>query len=252
MTEVFRECEDVVRLIRSRRPEWLRVPPDSASFHRLRADWAGGRGFWYRARHDTASEARRIAFLEGDRMDRARDEARQRRADMARLRFENMPLTGWRGRPIGHLLGWDGDEVDAWRLESVERWWLSFVEHPEAATVDWLSPFVDVRKLSRERRSWNRLWLYEATAEDLPREWMRWAVRMLQGVRKVTPGTPGDNQLAVYLYEVDGLVSADAALVDIVNRVRVDSPLPAGEAHLLRHGDDPLSSVAYAWSNPGE
>ena len=46
----------------------------------------------------------------------------------------------------------------------------------------------------------------------------------LQGLRKVTSGTPGDNQIALYCFHADAFVSADGALVDIINKARPEMP----------------------------
>jgi hypothetical protein len=248
MTESFEECRDVREAIRRHRPEWLRSRPDLASFYRSRANWAGARGFWHRARHDTAGEAARLASLEGDEIRLARAQAQARRADLKSLHFDSMVLTGWTGRPIRPVPGWDGTDVDAWRLDSVQSWSRSLALGRQHPALDWLGPFVDLRRIAEERRSWNHLWLHEVDVKELPLEWMRWAVSVLQGVRKVTPGTPGDNQLSVYCYEADLLVSADKAFVEIINRVRQDAPAPVAEARLVRRGEDPLKRIVSMWT----
>ena len=68
------------------------------------------------------------------------------------------------------------------------------------------------------------------------------------GVRKVTRGTPGDNQLSVYCYEADVFVSGDSTFVDIINRVRRDAPAPVAEARVLQANDDPLGAIVDLWS----
>lgn len=244
MTEVYMECDDVLAMLRRHRHDWLLSDPDLRTFHRLRADWAGGKGFWSRARSHPADEAVRVLALEGNRMERARQEARQRREDMAELQFDSIQLTGWTGRPIGQIPpGWTGTPVDAWRLESVDLWWRGLVLGLSQAALDWLEPFVDRTRITPHRSSWNHLWYHEAATDELPREWMRWAVSFLQGVRKVTPGTPGDNQLSVYCYDVDGLISCDRTFVDIINRVAAEAPRPVAQAYRLQNSADPVDVV---------
>jgi hypothetical protein len=48
----------------------------------------------------------------------------------------------------------------------------------------------------------------------------------VQATRAPTPGTPGDNQLATYLLDVDLFVSSDKALVDLVEAMRPHCPAP--------------------------
>jgi hypothetical protein len=70
----------------------------------------------------------------------------------------------------------------------------------------------------------------------------------VQGVRKVTPGTPGDNQLSVYCSEADVFVSGDSTFVDITDRVRRDAPAPVAEAHVLQRDDAPLEAIVNPWA----
>jgi hypothetical protein len=132
MTEVFSECEDVRAVISARRPEWLLAKPDLAAFHRLRADWAGGRGFWQRARRDPQREAGYVAALEGDVFSIARQEARDRRARMSHLQYDSVTLKGWTSRPPRHEPGWDGTEVDVWRVMSSATRWKELLTHPSS------------------------------------------------------------------------------------------------------------------------
>lgn len=99
MTEVFTECEDVRAVVSTRRPEWMLAEPNLAVFHRLRADWAGGRGFWQRARRDPDREAKFVRALSDDRLEMGRREAREQREQMSHLHYDTFPLTGWKGRP---------------------------------------------------------------------------------------------------------------------------------------------------------
>ncbi len=243
MTEVYMECQDVLAVIRRRRPSWLVADPDLRAFYRLRADWSGGRGFWKRARDDPAAEAARVSLVEGDLMSRARSQAHRTRKEMARLQFDSIRLTGWTGRPPDIAPGWDRTPVDAWRLESVYVWWGDLVEGRSQASLDWLGPFVDRDLILRQRSSWNHLWFHEINVEEVPREWMRWAVRFLQGLRKVTRGTPGDNRLAVYGFEADGIVTGDGTFVDIMNRARLDAPKPVAYAYRLPESVDPVDTI---------
>lgn len=119
------------------------------------------------------------------------------------------------------------------------------VSHPPIQAAPGVaSPFVDVQRIAREPASWNHLWLHEVDVEEVPREWLRWAVGWLQGLRKVTPGTPGDNQIAVYTYEADVFVTTDGGFADILNKARIDAPAPVAVAHRLRSGVDPVETVS--------
>lgn len=114
---------------------------------------------------------------------------------------------------------------------------------PSAPSLDWLGPFLDVARIASEQGSWNHLWGHEVVTEEAPREWLRWAVGWLQGLRKVTRGTPGDNQIAVYSYEADVFVTTDGTFADIVNRVRTEAPIAVATAYRVPHGPSIVQPV---------
>lgn len=244
MTEVFYECEDFRHVIRSRRPGWLRAEPDRAQFHRLRAGWSGGR-FWRQVRANPASEAARLRALEGESVQLARAQATSRRGQMKTLQFDSTPLTDWVGRPELSTPGWDGRPVEWWRLEGSEIWWRWLLHETPAR--EWLEPWLNLGVIATDRTSWNPLWFREISAPELPREWVRSAVHFLQGVRKVTPGTPADAQIAVHMVDVELLLSGDTTFVDILNRVRRDAPVHLAEAQAVPHRADALKQVMVRW-----
>jgi len=47
--------------------------------------------------------------------------------------------------------------------------------------------------------SWTRLLLEDTAIEGLPRNWLRWAAGVVADTRKVSTGTPVDNQVASHL-----------------------------------------------------
>jgi hypothetical protein len=60
---------------------------------------------------------------------------------------------------------------------------------------------------------------------------MRWAHAFAQRFRKVTSGSPGDTQLSSYFIETDVVITADKALIEILEECRPFAPrqLPAGK-----------------------
>jgi hypothetical protein len=88
-------------------------------------------------------------------------------------------------------------------------------DHPYA---DWLSAFVDVRLIHVLVPQWKLFWLRHATETGMPRQWLRWAFQHLQAYKRITDGTPGDEQLSAHLVEADLFLSADRGMVDIAKR----------------------------------
>jgi hypothetical protein len=65
---------------------------------------------------------------------------------------------------------------------------------------------------------------------------LRWAFSFAQRFRRVTPGTPCDTQLSTYFLETDVVVTADKALLDILEECRPYAPCRLPDGHLISAG----------------
>ena len=233
MPEAFSESQELLSEIRRLRPGWLRPAPDKDMLVRQRYDWTRPRGgFWDRVRNG------HIAMSERGVLDRARDEAQQRRQEFQHAsRSEDVPLDMVRRRPLHWLPGWKGDDVEDWRWQA----WFSTtyaLEQTGHPYIEWLDPEIDLTQVLLDETSWLQFWLYEVAPRAMPRFWLRWAFEFLQRFRRVTDGTPCDSQLATYLPEADVVVSADKAFIQIAGKCaplapcRLPTPVlvPAGSA----------------------
>lgn len=87
-----------------------------------------------------------------------------------------------------------------------------------------------------------KFWLHDAEKLAIPRQRMRWAHSFVQRFRKVSRESPGDTQLFTYLSETDLFITADKALVEIIDDCRPFAPaklpdgkvVPAGAAGIER------------------
>lgn len=218
MPEIFTESHALVSAIRRRRPDWLRPDPDLRAFHQQRADWVGNGGFWLRARRDPAWQASLNDGV-GDRtLDIARRGAELRRESFSKIAFEKLD-TRWTTRVPGRPEG-----VDAWRVENALVWWHGLFGQEQQVYRDWCEPFLNLPAIAQDGASWERLWFDELDAAEMPGSWLRWAVGWFQATKKVTRGTPGDNQLASYLTDTDLLVSGDKGFLAVIEAARRDAP----------------------------
>lgn len=64
-----------------------------------------------------------------------------------------------------------------------------------------------------------------------------------QATRAWSPGTPGDNQIATYLLDVDLAISTDKVFVDLAGRMRTHSPAPLAEVRRSPAGHRALTYV---------
>ncbi len=111
MPEAYSESQEVLREIRRVRPEWLRHSPDLQSFKRLEHDWQRSRrGFWDRARFDTAAEAARVAALGDPDLAVARSEAEYllARYHDAAWQFDSIDLAKVKVQPDRPVQDWGG------------------------------------------------------------------------------------------------------------------------------------------------
>jgi hypothetical protein len=155
----------------------------------LEAFWT--RRLWQIARQDPdrlntvhpVEEAKRLALIRNEQW---------QRAAVREAAFPTTPLRGLRidmarvTEDVG--VGWDGGPLEAWRVEIAGFYWEVLVQLPARAWLsredtthlDWIGPWVSTERLAADRGSFNRLWYVEATRENIPRNWVRWAMRWTQ------------------------------------------------------------------------
>jgi hypothetical protein len=250
MPEAFTECQEVISEIRRVRAEWLRPTPDKNMQMRHRYDWTRSRGgFWSRVRDNPDMVAKHIADMDRGMLDRARAESQDRRREFRGSSWsEGVPLSTICSRPLSPVPGWRGDDVEAWRFDS----WSSMTsarqvtDHPYS---DWMSPIVDLSRPILDNVSWLQFWFYDVEMKKMPRLWLRWAVQFMQRFRRVTDGTPCDAQLATYLPDADVVVSADKALLHIVDKCRPYAPCPLPGTLLIPAGADGVAILLRALSS---
>lgn len=102
---------------------------------------------------------------------------------------------------------------------------------PGHAYRDWMAPFIELDDGLLRSSAWGEFWLYFADKITMPRQWMRWAHSFAQRFRKVSPGSPGDTQLFTYFVETDIVITADKALLEILEECwpYASASLPEGK-----------------------
>lgn len=240
MPEAYSESMEILHEIECAHPAWLRTSPDLTFFNRLRNDWRKRTGgFWVRLAR-SPSEAARYLRQRGDteRVELGRELATFLRSEMQQKGWkQNPPMDKSTAGFIRPRPGWRGDMVESWRIDS----WLAIswsLTQPGDAYRDWIAPFIQCDRGLTNSASWLEFWLYEARKEVMPRQWMRWAYSFSQRFRKVTRGSPGDTQLAMYFLETDLVISADKALLDILNECRPYAPCPLPKGMLIVAGKE--------------
>jgi hypothetical protein len=232
MPEAYCESMEFVSEVRRLRPEWLLTRTRRIQVRNVFLDdWKRvSGGFWDRARNDTDGESERIMELDQDTLQRALHHTEQFHASAveAGWRFEKIDLNKITARLSRPTAGWKGDDIAAWRVPALTSFTYA-ISQEDHAFIDWVAPMVDLTKARSSKHSWNRFWFYDIEAPRMQRFWLRWALEVLQGLRKLTNGAPCDAQLGTYLVECDRFASADKALVAMLQKCRESAPFPFGE-----------------------
>ena len=120
----------------------------------------GPRSFWDRVRRDPDAEADRVAWKEGDIVQRARQAAKESRTAtlVAKLTFERIDLARAVSRFVEPLDGWDGDDRPSWRMHGLVAATGAFEGPPFS---EWMMGMVALPAGLPYHASWVRLWLYD-------------------------------------------------------------------------------------------
>lgn len=237
MPEAYSESMEFLAEVERVRPEWLRREPDLAFFKRLRNDWwKTTGGFWVRVARSPGKEAGYLGPSEETMIENAQAQSRNARREIMDADWKvNKAMDKTMSQFMVPVPGWRGDEFQMWRGDALTSKTYGLSQHAGAYR-DWIAPFVDVDNGLLERPEWVEFWIYDVTAAALPRQWLRWAFGFAQRFRKVTDGAPADIQLSTYFVEADIVVSADKALLAILDEVRPFAPCPLPRGVLIAAG----------------
>ena len=239
MPEGYSESMEILQEIKRVRPDWLRDVPDLQFFNRCRNDWTRTRGgFWVKCARSPGAAAKSLSLSpHEDKMIKcaqpAYQRARKELIDSGLKRNPPLDKPLWSfDQPVS---GWRGEPVEAWRIEIFESRTrqLSTQGNPYR---DWLAPFVELDNGLLNSPAWVEFWLHLADKSAMPRHWMRWAHGFIQRFRKISPGSPGDNQLFPYFVETDVVITADKVLLEILEECRPYAPCHLPEGKLVPAG----------------
>jgi hypothetical protein len=242
-TEAASESAELVAEIRRLRPEWMRRMPNTTKVASLNAFWT--KQVWRKALTD--SDGIYNYELAGRRLheDLMRVQKAQR-SQLLQTNFVLRPLTALETREgtVGfgrEVDGWPEQPVEAWRISSFELYWhqlatvagRAVVTNEDTTWADWVGAYVDLSVLRRSKSDFLRLWAHEVDLVSMRRNWIRWAVNILQASEKVTNGNPSDEQHSAYLVDCDVFLTADQRYASVVRAVGEDAPFEMAEPILV-------------------
>lgn len=247
ITEADSYAADLVDLIKRTNPQWLLRIPNPGPPASLRTFWLKSVG--QEAQNDSTRLHEHQA-TQRQTYDHIIWRQRWQRSELLSSRFEKQ-LLGSRLSELevmaddpAHTLvpGWDGHPVAAWRANMAQLTWYhlgivgprAWITKEDRTMTDWVEPYVDVKRLRRESFDFGRMWLKEARIEEVPRNWLSWAVEVVQWTPKVSSGNPADAQHAAYLLDCELFLTSDKRFARALEQVGRDAPFEFARCSVVR------------------
>jgi hypothetical protein len=247
-TEAESECMEVVSEVRRVRPQWMRTIPDTGRTWSLNNFWT--KRIWREALldssrlHDYEMRQEPIRKYLLDSQEKDRDSFLE--SDFKAGSLTGLMLAADAGASERQLAGWSGEPVEFWRPLLRELYWHQLgvivgraaLSREDTTTADWVGAYVELSKMRADREDFTRFWINDVERANIPRNWLRCAVRIAQTYYKVTPGNPADEQHSAYLFDCDLFLSADRRYIGVLNLVREVSPFEFAEPRLVSGNRD--------------
>lgn len=248
MPDAYLQCEDVKREMIRLHPDWTLKNRDAAKFKNLRYDWIRTKGgFWEKARIDTNKIATYYQSKDAASLEQARRHSQDTRKMVLEKGVKMTNSTTLQGM-TGSYKTSEGNEIslDAWRLYAMVIWENMLTR--DSAFQQWIGCDMDINLVfGYYAKDFVNFWESEVSATALPREWLRFALYVLQSERKVTDGNPVDSALAVHLLDADVFISADKNFVSMANQIQKEAPFKTAHGFLVGGHSDGLKQLFNAF-----
>lgn len=226
MPEAFLECQEIKEEIMKLHPDWIQFEKTDR-YNMYRYGWRRKKGGLWENIFDTpASMAERLQNLEGSELSSARKMAAKHREEWSGAKNWNSDkilLKDIRSTYTCDKAGLHVENVEPWRIPGF-LFTTGELEDAGSTYSDWLGHLMDPKIPKISNGDWSNFWMYESSACQLPRFWLRWAFEYLQAFRKVNDGTPCDSQLSSYLVDCDFICSADRVFINLVEICKKQAP----------------------------
>lgn len=244
MPDAYLQCEDVKREMIQLHPEWALKNKNTTLYKNLRYDWIRTKGgFWERVRTNTDETAAWYRSQDTGALEKARLQSQDIRSRvleggkaMQNADSLNQMKGSWKTNE-GKIV-----EVDAWRVYAMSVW--SNMLQNKSAFSQWVGCDLEINLLLNYYTSdFIKFWEFEVQVDAVPREWLRYALYVLQSEHKVTNGNPTDSAIATHLYDVDFFISADKNFVAMANKIQGEAPFKTAHGFLISAGKDGMDQL---------
>ncbi|RYE41364.1 MAG: hypothetical protein EOP24_37260 [Hyphomicrobiales bacterium] len=230
-----------VAVVKKLRPEWIRAMADTAKVDTYHKYWT--KRVWRVASRDPDHLHKQIAGLDSTESHLLTVQRQNRESVLnEKFNFEiddlwAEPSIDWQKHDSeSYMEGWDGSRVPAWRIELCDYYWQFMTTRGSIGQTerDWVGAYVDLRRATSDRANFTKMWIDEIDAAEVPRDWIRWAVRWVQSTMKITDGNPRDEQHSAYLVDADLCLSADRRFVGALQAIRRRAPVEFADLRLVK------------------
>ena len=242
-TEAESESMEVISEIRRTRVQWMRTIPLTGRVWSLNNFWTNR--VWREALHDS-QRMHDYEMRQAPVRDYLIDTQKRDRNSFLQSDFKIGPLTGLvvkadQNTSETYFGGWSGEPVEFWRILLRDLHWHQLgvvvdraaVTREDTTTADWVGAYVDLSSLRNDRADFTRFWIEDISVSNIPRNWLRCAVRVAQSYYKITSGNPADEQHSAYLVDCDLFLSADNRYISKLNFIRDSAPFSFAELRLV-------------------
>lgn len=246
-TEAALESAELIREAKRVRPQWLRQMPDTGRTNSLDTFWT--KRVW----REAADNSTRIHEYQVAEHEVASDylvsHQKEQRREILRTNFEVRPLTAIKAErgpdtPEPYLCGWSGEPVEAWRIICRDIYWYNLLivggravfTREDSTFADWVGAYLNLSVPRSDLADFTRFWTHDVELLNMPRNWLRWAVHLVQTTQRIGPGNPADEQHSTYLLDSDIFISADARYITALQAVHADAPFDFASP-ILASGD---------------
>lgn len=224
--------EELTAEIRRLRPEWLRSRAKTDRLHSMRDYWT--KVYWREARREPEAVISRLARSELDAIaeaEVARVQAANKAAwpylsgDLASAALSATTAENHPDPDPGSRLGWPADTaVLYWRFNARDIWWPEISRelggpltgHRDDTVQTFLGAFVDLATMRRDRASFNRFFLFDVEAWNVPRAWWEGTVDVVQLGTKLSTSNGADASHATYMPDCDYFATTDKRFEEVL------------------------------------
>lgn len=240
------ESRELIDAIARHRPGWLRRFPDHES-------WGFWHQYWSNGVWKTALNHSDRLFAHQPQKEESTFLVEHQEVHRDTIRSGGFPFDSLSSLTTSVRLGGDRrEEVSMWRFELMTFFWKElvhkrrWVQFPtlDSTFADWIGCHVDLYGGISNFDEYNEFWLYQVQKDEIPRNWLRWAIHWAQMRQRITAGNPADAQHASFLLDADIFVTADKALIEVLSSL--SRQVTARVASVARFNPQPVQDAPKA------